>query len=155
MASLLEQVQQHLGPDEIAQIAQRLGVEPATAQSAVNAALPHVVTGVSATAQQQTGAGGAGGLLDSLGSLAGGSGGGGLGGMLGSVLGDHQAAAQQHAQESGGLPEGKAQQLLTILAPIVLGVLAKRMTGGGNATAPGAGGGMGGVLGGILGKLGT
>jgi phytoene/squalene synthetase len=154
MASLLEQVQQHLGPDEIAQIAQRLGVEPATAQSAVDAALPHVVTGVSATAQQQTGAGGAGGLLDSLGSLAGGSG-GGLGGMLGSILGEHQGTAQQQAQEAGGLPAGKAQQLLTILGPIVLGVLAKRMTGGGNATAPGAGGGMGGVLGGILGKLGT
>ena len=52
MASTLDLVQEHLGPQEIQQISQQLGTDPTTTQQAVNAALPAIVGGMASTAQQ-------------------------------------------------------------------------------------------------------
>ena len=133
MASVLDIVQQHLGPQEMQQISQQLGTDPGTAQQAVNAALPAMVGGMANTAQQPGGASGIqsllgshGGILGSLGSMIGAGGAADGGGILGQVLGRHEPAVQQGVQQASGLGSDQTRKLLMILAPIVLGALAKR-----------------------------
>ena len=132
MASILDLVQEHLGPQEIQQISQQLDTDPATTQQAVNAALPAMVGGLASTAQQPGGAstiqqllGSHSGILGSLGSLIGG-GGAADGGILGQVLGRHQEDVHQGVQQASGLDSDRTRKLLMILAPIVIGALAKR-----------------------------
>jgi hypothetical protein len=129
--SLLDIVQQHLGPDQIQQISQHLGTDPATTSNAIQAALPMLVGGMAHTAQQPGGAAviqnavddhGAGGILGSLGGL------GGLAGMLG-------GASQPTSGSTGGLG-GILQQAANA---------AQQNTGGSSQ--------VGGVLGQILGGL--
>ena len=98
MASTLDLAQQHLGPQEIQQISQQLGTDPATTQQAVNAALPAIVGGLASTAQQP----------------------GGASGILGQVLGRHQADVNQGVQQASGLDSDRTRKLPMILAPIVL-----------------------------------
>ena len=144
MASILDLVQQHLGPQEIQQISQQLGTDPATTQQAVNAALPAMVGGLASTAQQP---GGASSIQQLLGSH------GGILGSLGSTdrcrrrrrrrrssarcSGQHQADVNQGVQQASGLDSDRTRKLLMILAPIVLGALAKRaMNHGAAQTIP-------------------
>jgi hypothetical protein len=180
--SLIDDVQRHLGPAEIQQISQHLGVDEGTAQSAVQSALPMMVAGMAGNAQQPGGEsqiqsllGGHGGLLGSLSSViasasagAGMSdGAGGAGGLLGSIFGAHRDSVQNSVQQTSNLQPDQTKKLLAILAPIVLAVLARRHAA---ATADGkqASGSLGGALqqdaqaaqgsvhpqlGGILGKI--
>jgi hypothetical protein len=148
--SLIDAVRQQLGPNEIQQISQRLGVEPAVAQKAVQAAVPMIVGGVAGAAQQPGGErvvqsavdahAGANSMLGRLGGLLDD---GGSSGMLGSILGQHQATVQQGVQQASGLDAGKAQQLMSMLGPIVMSVLAQHQAQG----QQGSGGkGLGGLL---------
>jgi hypothetical protein len=145
MASVLDIVQQHLGPREVEQISQQLGTDPNTAQQAVNAALPAMVGGMASTAQQPGGASGLqslfgshGGILGSLGSIIGAGGAAAGGGILGQVLGRHEPEVQQGVQQASGLGSDQTRKLLMILAPIVIGALAKRAMNHGEAhTDPG------------------
>jgi hypothetical protein len=139
MASILELVQQHLGPQEVQQISQQLGTDPAQTQQAVNAALPAMVGGMASTAQQPGGASGIqqllgshGGILGSLGSLIG-AGGAADGGILGQILGRHEGDVQQGVQEASGLGSDQTKKLLMMLAPIVVAALAKRAMSHGDA----------------------
>ena len=132
--SILDEVQQTLGQDKIAQISQQIGASPAQTHTAVQAAVPMLLGGMAGTASQPNGAGEIQQLLGShagiLGSLGGLLGGGGApadgGGILGKVLGQHQQTVQQGVQQAGGLDSNQTRHLLMILAPIVLGILAKR-----------------------------
>jgi hypothetical protein len=148
MASLLDMVQQHLGPTEINQIRQQIGADPGQVQSAISAAVPMIVGGMASHASQPGGAdaihqslASGGGLLGSLGGILGGAGGGGLGGalggilgnadgggggLLGNILGQHQAPVQEGVAKSSGLDPNQAKKLLLVLAPIVMGVLARK-----------------------------
>ena len=107
MSGILDTVQQQLSPDAVNQIAQQLGVDPATAQQAISGALPVVLGGMAGHAQDPAAAaaihaeadnhagllGGLGGLLGDAGSAVspgaetGGGLLGGLGGMMGGMLG--------------------------------------------------------------------
>ncbi|HEX7941085.1 MAG TPA: DUF937 domain-containing protein [Gemmatimonadaceae bacterium] len=143
MASTLDLVQQHLGPQEIQQISQQLGTDPAQTQQAVNAALPAIVGGLASTSQQPGGTstiqqllGSHGGILGSLGSIIGG-GGAADSGILGQVLGHHQADVNQGVQQASGLDSDRTRKLLMILAPIVIGALAKRAMNHGADNDPG------------------
>jgi len=159
MASILDLVQQHLGPQEIAQIGQQLGTDPAATKQAIDAALPALVGGMASTAQSPQGAGELtslmglhGGVLGNLGSAitAGGS---ASGGILGSILGHHQPAVESGVQQASGMSSDRTRKLLMILAPIVLSALARRAGIAGGTSAPagaGGGGGLGGALGGVL-----
>jgi hypothetical protein len=146
--SLIDLVRQNLGPNEMQQISQQLGVDPATAESAVQTALPSMVAGMAGQSQDPAGAssiqtllGSHGGLLGNLGGmLAGAAAGNGGGGLLGGILGRHEDAVHQDVQQSTGLDSAKTKQLLMILAPIVLAALAHRhaqAAQGGNAQQPG------------------
>jgi hypothetical protein len=133
VASLLDMVQQNLGPNEINQISQQLGVDPGQAQSAISAALPMMVGGMANHASQPGGADAIqqslsshGGILGNLGALLGGGGPADGGGLLGQVLGQHQVPVQQGVSQASGLDSEKTRKLLLMLAPIVMGVLARR-----------------------------
>ncbi len=180
--TLLDTIQQHLGPAQIQQISQHLGTDPATTANAIQAALPMIVGAMAHTAQQPGGATavqsavdqhGGGGILGSLGGLAGmlgGGSGGGIGDVLGSILGQHTGTVQNGVQTASGLDASKVKALLAILAPIVMAALAQHAasqpSSGGSgglgsilqkaaaAAQNGAGSSpIGGILGQILGKL--
>ena len=178
--SLIDLVHQQLGPDGIAKISERLGVSPSAAQSAVEAAVPLMVGGMAAHAQQPSGAqavqsaadahAGSGGLVSTAEGLLGGSGGSSLGGLLSSVLGQHQATVQDGVQQASGLDGAKVQQLMAMLAPLVMGAISQHQSSSGQSggapsgqgirgllkeaaqAAAGQGGGSS-ALGGILGKM--
>ena len=157
--SLIDLVQQELGPNGINHIGQELGVDPATAQQAVSSAIPMMLGGMANTAQQP---GGEGALQSAMGALGGS--GGGLGGILGNILGSHHSTIQDGVQQSSGLDAGKAGKLLMLLAPFIIRALAKHQESPAAQQSGGLGGslqeaardaagagGIGGVLGNILG----
>lgn len=127
--SLIDLVQQELGPSGIQNISQQIGADPAATERAISSALPMMVGGMASTAQQ---AGGESALQSVIGALGGGGngGGGGLGGMLGggilgSILGQHHSTVQDGVQQASGLDAGEAGKLLLILAPFIIRALAK------------------------------
>ncbi len=157
--SLLDQIQQQLGPQQVQQISQQVGADPAQTEQAVHAALPMMLGGMAAGAREPQGAsalggllggggGGLGGLLGGLGGMLGGAAGGGgggmdMGGILGSILGRSQPAVQDGVQQASGLNSDQTKKLLMVLAPIVLAAIMKSRQ---NRTADGAmAGGSGGL----------
>ena len=138
--SMTQDLASQLQGGPIQQIARQLGVDPATAQTAVTAALPLLLGALGRNASQPQGAqalfgalqndhAGAGGLGDVLGAVLGGSqsrqtdG----AGILGHIFGGKQPRAEQAVGQSTGIGQDKANLLLRWLAPIVLAYLAKRM----------------------------
>ena len=170
MNSLVDSVMNHLDDAQIAQIAQQLGTDPDSARNAIEHALPLIVGGMAQQASTPEGAnslhnalgdhagnsvsdilggllgGGAGG--GGLGSVLGGGGsGGGLmsgigGAILGHIFGNNAPAANQGLGQATGLGTHNAGQLLAILAPIVMAVLANHSQQQGLSP-----GGLGSVLG--------
>ena len=150
MSGILDTVQQQLTPDTVNQISQQLGVDPATTQQAITAALPVVLGGMASHADDPAAAaaihdeadnhagllgglgnlipGGAGGVLGGLASAVGA---GGLGSVLGSVLGPKNTQVQDGVSKASGLDPQRAKQLMMILVPIVLAAIAhhKRSAG--------------------------
>ena len=135
--SLTDLVQQHLGPDQIQQLSQQIGADPASTQTAVQAALPMLLGGMANNAQQPGGAQGVqaamqqhagmlGGLGGGLGAIVNSAlgGGGGAGGILGSILGRHEPTVTDGVQQASGLDSSQVKKLLMVLAPIVLAALA-------------------------------
>jgi hypothetical protein len=118
MPSITDMVQQHLGDQELTQLTQHLGVDPATARAAAAAALPALV-GAAQNRTMEPPAAGAGGLL---GNLFGGS---------------HKEAAQQVSHHSG-LDIHQAEKALLFLAPIVMARLAQQRQAGAAPAAPAA-----------------
>ena len=118
MTSIADMVQQHLGDDGVAELTRHLGVDPATAQAAVAAALPALVGAASTKlsapgvpAMPQMGVGGLAGAA---------------GGLLGHLFdGNHQSAAQQVSRHSG-IDIHQAEKALLFLAPIVMARLARQ-----------------------------
>jgi hypothetical protein len=140
MPGIFDTVQQQLGPDTINQVSQQLGVDPATAQQAITAALPVVLGGMASHAGDPSAAatihseadnhaglldglipGGAGGVLGGLASAVGS---GGLGGILGNVLGSRNSQVQDGVTKASGLDPQRSKQLMMILVPIVLAAIA-------------------------------
>ena len=145
--SILDIIQQQLGAGGTQQIANQIGADPSTTQSAIQAAIPMILGGMAGNARQPGGAsaissmlGQAGGLGGMLGGLMGG-GGGGIGGMLGGLLGQHQDIVQQGVQQASGLSGGQTGQLLASLAPMVLAAIAGQQGRSGQAMAGAESGG--------------
>jgi hypothetical protein len=179
--SLLDTIQQHLGPDQIQQISEHLGVDPATTNKAVQAAVPMMVSGMAAHSSQEPGGANAiesavqthtpADMLSNAGNLAGmlGASGSGAGGLLGSILGQHTTTVQNGVQTATGLDSSKTRSLLAMLAPIVMAALAHHQSTQPSDNQGGIGSilqqaasaarqnstspQVGGVLGQILGKL--
>lgn len=141
-------------------LADQLGVDPATAESAVREALPALVGGMQANAADPQGAASLAGAIDShspklvdggvnLDDIDTGDG----EKIVGHVFGENSGAVAQTLGGNLGGNSDLVQKLLPILAPIVLSYLSQKMQGGGTASAQG-GGGLNDLLGSILGGLG-
>jgi len=126
-----------LGGDVQRQLGAQIGADPQATGSAIQAALPMILAGLTRNASQPGGADALhralqddhdGSLLDNLGGLLGGALGGRAAngpGILGHVLGDRQDAAQRAVAGSSGLNGAQAAQLMAMLAPIVMGALGR------------------------------
>ena len=141
-----------LGQLPVDQIAAQLGVDPDTARSAVDHALPALVSGMQANAQDEAGAASLAtalsqhdnGLADAL-----------LGGSTGldavdTADGDNRDQVVSQLAGASGVGSGLMSKILPMLAPIVMSMIAKRIFGGGAQQGSG-GGGLGDVLGNVLG----
>lgn len=138
MFSLEDLLGQQQGSDAVNQISQSLGANPSVTSSAIQLALPMILSGLAKNAQQPGGAENLnnalqqhdGGILDNLGSFLGGGGSqntndDGLG-ILGHIFGSNQGAVAQQVSQKSGLDIGQVAQLLITLAPIVMGFLGKK-----------------------------
>jgi hypothetical protein len=134
MTSILETLQQHLGPSTIQQLSASLGADPSATSSAVATALPALLGSLSQNASHPEGAASLdralaahdGSILDNLGGLLGGGGGGGIGGaILGHILGAKRGTVEQGVGQASGLNAQQVSQLLMMLAPIVMGALGR------------------------------
>jgi hypothetical protein len=142
-------------------LADQLGVDPATAESAVREALPALLGGMQANAADPQGAASLASAVESHSpKLV--EGGVDLSDIdtedgekiVGHVFGENTGAVAQTLGGNLGGNGDLVQKLLPILAPIVLSYLAQRMRGG-DAQGGGAGsGGLGELLGSVLGGLG-
>ncbi|SUE16708.1 Bacterial protein of uncharacterised function (DUF937) [Rhodococcus gordoniae] len=145
----------------VAQVAQRLGVDTATAETAVRAALPTLVGGLDANARNATGAAS---LLSALGkhsdsSLA--EGDVDVDGIdtedgdriVSNVFGDNkEQVISTLGSVNGAGGNDLIAKVLPIIAPIVLSYLAKQIGGGAeaNSASTSQGGGLADLLGGLL-----
>jgi hypothetical protein len=172
--SLVDILTSQLGTEGVEMMGQKLGLDPATTQQAVAAAIPMLTGALAHNAAQPGGADALnqaldahdGSILDQVGSYLGNSGGGGIGGaILGHILGRHQDNANAGLANATGIGTGQAAQLLAMLAPLVMGYLGRMKQQQGidpgnlgavlqdehaqaQAAAPS---GLGGILGSILG----
>ncbi|MCW0214772.1 MAG: DUF937 domain-containing protein [Pseudonocardia sp.] len=166
----------------LSDLAARLGVDEATAEQAARSALPALLGGIQANADDPGGAASFASavqqhdpaLIDGgldLGQVDTADGDkivshvfgdqragvvnqlGGIGPLGGATGGAPAAGAQGALGGAGG--SGLIAKLLPILAPIVMSYLAKKLAGGsaGSGGLPGAGGGAGGGLGDLLGGI--
>jgi hypothetical protein len=143
----------------ISQLASQLGVDEATAEAATRQAIPALLGGMQANAQDSDGAASLAGAVGNHSSALV-DGGVDLNQVdtddgqkiVQNVFGPNtDQVAQTLGGNLGGGQSGLIQKLLPILAPIVMSYLAKRLAGG---AASGSGGGAGGgLLGSILGGL--
>lgn len=171
MSSILETLQQHLGPATISQMSRSLGADPNTTANAVSMALPVLIGALSKNAASPQGAAALdralddhdGSILNNLGGLLGGSGSGIGGAILGHILGAKRSTVEQGVGQASGLNAAQVSQLLMMLAPIVMAVLgrAKQQSGLDASNLPdvlqqsaqqaqNAAPSLGGILGGML-----
>ena len=137
MFSLEDLLGQQQGNQAVEQISSSLGANPTVTNSAIQMALPMILSALANNAQQPQGAENLnnalekdhdGGILDSLGSFLGGGNedtNNGLG-ILGHIFGNKQGAVAKQVSQQSGLDIGQVAQLLITLAPIVMGFLGKK-----------------------------
>ncbi len=144
MFSLEDLLGQQQGTQAVEQISQNLGANSSVVNSAIQIALPAILSGLANNAQTPQGAQNldtaltqdhSGGLLD---NLMGYLGGGGIpsptettretngGGILGHIFGNNQTQVAQEVSQNTGLDMGQVAQLLITLAPIVMSYLGKQ-----------------------------
>jgi hypothetical protein len=133
MASILETLEQQLGPSAIGQLSRSLGADPGTTSNAVSVALPALLGALSKNASTDHGAAALdralddhdGSILDNIGGFFG-SGGSDIGSaILGHVFGPKRSAVEQGVGKASGLSGQQSAQMLAMLAPIVMGVLGR------------------------------
>ena len=132
MPGILDMVQQSLGGDVVQNISQQLGANPAQAHSAIGAALPMLLAGLAhhaqgdgADAMHAAMAQHDPSMLDNVPTALSGGGLNAGGDLLGLVLGQHQDTAQNAIAGASGLGARQAQQLLAMLAPLVMSAVAR------------------------------
>ncbi len=166
MTNMSQDLLAQLSGAPLQEIAGKLGLSTEQTQTAVSNALPLLMGALGKNASQPQGAEAllgalgrdhaqSGGVADMLGSaLAGGSANGA--GILGHIFGGQQGQAEAQLGQATGIGGDKASMLMKILAPIVMGYLAKRVLGGnGNGQNAAAGGvDLAGLLGGGGGSAG-
>ena len=133
MSGIFEIVQQQLTGGALQQISQQLGLDPATTQRAVTAALPLVLGGMAGHASDPAAATAIHQEADNhatpadmttVSSIP--SGQGGASGLLAAILGNNQQAVQNGVSKATGLDLEKAGRLVAIITPFVLAAISNR-----------------------------
>jgi hypothetical protein len=134
MASLIELVQRQLGAEAIQDISRALGADLAPTRNAISAALPLLLGAMAEAAshpdQAKALAQAAGAHVSDAGSLTAVLGAAPLadgGGLVGRVLGRHRARVEEAVSRASGLDPQQAARLVLVLAPLVLGAIARTM----------------------------
>jgi hypothetical protein len=135
MSGLIEQLMKALGPEVVQQVAGKLGTTPQQAQGALVAALPVLLGALQRNASTPDGADALRGALQrnhasvDLGGVMGAV----LSGqrtdgaaILGHVLGARVPRAAQGIGAASGLSGGQSQDLMAMLAPLVMGALGQQ-----------------------------
>lgn len=148
MSGLMDLISQHIGKDQISQLAKQIGASTEQTESAVSLAIPTLLGAVARKADSDEGAQqlhqqlqqhDAGGLLGQLSGLLGGGtlggstgqvvtsalGGGGISDILGSLLGGRQSKVEHGIGKASGLTAAQIGSLMAVLAPLVIGTLGK------------------------------
>ncbi len=143
MSDLFQSLAGALGPSAVSAIAEKLGTNPAAAQTAISAALPMLMGAMHKNVQTEQGASALQGALgahsgDILGNVMGMLGNAGHqktgAGILGHLLGGQQQEAGSGLEQATGLGAGQGAQLLAMLAPMVMGAVSQHaQTQGGGA----------------------
>jgi len=141
--NLVSLVMQYLTPDMTTRIAAALGLDRGNTQTAVGAAVPALLAALGSVAARPGGAQGLvdavkqqSGALDSFASMIGGSGQSSFvekgSQMLASLFGSQdQTALAGAVGRVAGLGQGASSSLLGMLAPVVMGVIARLQGAGG------------------------
>lgn len=140
--SVLDLLMQQLDGDAIQQMGNQLGTDQATTSKAVSTALPMLVGALANNTSQGGGAQALASALDRdhdgsilddvVGFLGQGGGSQGMGaGILKHVLGGRQGNVENALGKVAGLDSKQASGLLAMLAPLVMGALAKQKQNGG------------------------
>lgn len=134
--SISDLIMQQLGQQGISMITQKIGAQDDNQTSgAIGAALPVLMSAMARNTQNEQGASalaGAldrdhdGGILDNLGGFLSNDDGGMGGKILGHVLGGKTGAISQGVGQMSGLNQNQSGQLLSTLAPILLGALGRQ-----------------------------
>ena len=146
MDNLIELVGQQITPDVLSQLAGVAGESQGATQSAVNAAVPSLLGSMLSSGATPAGAGQLLEMLtsqpssdDLVGNLA-----GMLGGqdsnqammqmgssMLSGLMGDQSSGIFDLISNVAGIKKGSASSIMTLLAPVVMGMVKKQLTGQG------------------------
>ncbi|HEX8290081.1 MAG TPA: DUF937 domain-containing protein [Pyrinomonadaceae bacterium] len=147
MFSLQDLLGQEQGTEAVNQISQNVGADHQAVNSAIQMALPMLMSGLANNASTPEGARSLnqaleqdhnGNILNNLGGLGdmifGGSGGArqppprqaDAGGILGHIFGNNQGQVAQQISKNSSLDIGQISQILMFLAPIVMGYLGKQ-----------------------------
>ncbi|MES2304527.1 MAG: DUF937 domain-containing protein [Gemmatimonadota bacterium] len=127
-------------PGALASIAAKLGVDETQARQAVESALPVLLGGLARNAQNGEGASSLlaaldkdhdGSVLDDIGDLLSSGGGAAGSGILGHIFGDRQGQVQDGLGQATGIGGQGMGQLLSMLAPLVMGALGRVKNQGG------------------------
>jgi hypothetical protein len=132
--SLLEMLQQRLGSQAVDQLGRKIGADSGTTGNAIDAALPLLLSAMASNATNGAQAQSLhtavaedhdGSILDDVPGYLNRAETGPGAGILRHVLGGKQPAVETGLSQVTGLEAGKAGQLLTMLAPLVMGALGR------------------------------
>ena len=135
MSSLLNMLAGSLDEKTISQLASQLGADDKTTQQAINAALPMLVGALGKNVESQDGAQALAGALSShdgsilddvLGNLTNPNTMQDGAKILGHVLGGQETKVERGISQATGLKTDSTAQLMSMLAPLVLGALGKQ-----------------------------
>ena len=131
---LLELLQQRLGGQSVNHISRKIGADPGTTSNAIDAALPLLLSALARRAGQNDQAHSLaqavsedhdGSILDDVPGYIDRAESGPGAGILRHVLGPKQNTVATGLSQATGLDTGKTAQLLTMLAPLVMGALGR------------------------------
>ncbi len=132
--SVLEMIQQKLGGQAVEQISRRIGADTGTTGNAIDAALPLLLAAMARNTNDDSQARSLhaavtqdhdGSVLDDVPGYLNQDQTGAGAGILRHVLGGKQPTVQEGLGQATGLGAGQTGQLLTMLAPLVMGALGR------------------------------
>lgn len=131
--SVLNALEQQLGPDAIQKMSTHLGTDTAATSNAISMAIPILLGGLTKNVADADGAAALdtalaahdGGVLDNMGALLKTSAGGIGAGILSHILGSRRPPVEEGLGRATGLNPQQVGRLLMMLAPMVMGVLGR------------------------------